>query len=168
MKTIQKLIAMSIAMLITTLSFSQLNLAVQNTTNAAVNAAIGTNSVIQSTHTISAITKAGLDGAISKTAGLKTAVIGSAQAGLQTNQSTVTGNTTSGVSLGGNAGASMGMNVNAADKIQKIETSSSGIVRGEGPNGIEISRQNLSSAKPSTGASVNAKTESAASVKSNR
>jgi hypothetical protein len=76
MKTIRKVMALSVASLIAGSAIAQLNLGLQSSTNAAVNAAAASSSVLQSTQAVTNATSASVNATVSKTADIKTVTMG--------------------------------------------------------------------------------------------
>ena len=82
MKTIQKVLALFIATLTTSIAFAQLNLGLQSTTNAAVNASAQTAVISQTTSSISNTMRTTVNATVSKAVDVKTTTTGVVNAGV--------------------------------------------------------------------------------------
>ncbi len=80
MKTIQKVVAVLGATLVSTFAFGQLNLGVQSATSAAVNAAVNTSSVVQVTQAVVHSTRGTVSTVVGKSMDLKTTASGTVNA----------------------------------------------------------------------------------------
>jgi hypothetical protein len=155
MKTIQKTIALSIAMFTATFAFAQISLGVTSTTPSAVNATVTNNAVLQTTNAASAatraavntttsrsieITKSSVEGANKKVTTIvhatKTEVRQNAKvnAGMGADASSESqntghvGNNSVQIGTGAGSGADANLQMNANEVIHKVESNSTSAI----------------------------------------